>query len=449
MKGGKRTGLGANRSAACRCVFSAAFGAILVASVIPALAQDRPTPPDLPPTELARRGIDESPAVVEARRALSAARHGAAALRAGPHEWTTRVSAQRRRYGDVGTGTGTGTGNGTGAGTSNEWTAALERTVRIGGKAGLDAQLGDVELVIGQARIGEARHEAARALADLWIDAAATRRQRELWAEQLSFAEASHQAVETRRRAGDASVLDLQVARADLIEVQRQLSAATTAEAKAKAKIAVRFPALSVTLARDPGPLSEPQAIEMTQSEWRERILAESDPIRIAEGELKKAELSAERARADRIPDPTFGVYTASEAFRNERIVGVSVSIPLSGDYRSERRQQALQEAEAARARVDRQRSDNDLEVVEAYVEAVGALERWRLASNGLATTLDSTRLAQRAYALGEADLQTLLQARRQALDASTAAEQARAEALRWHYRLLIDAHFIWGLDEE
>jgi outer membrane protein, heavy metal efflux system len=408
-----------------------AFGFAVVASTLPALAQDRPTPSDLPPTDIARQSIDQDPAVVEARRALAAAGHGAAALRAGPHEWTTKVSAQRRHYDN--------------AGTSSEWTAALERTIRIGGKAELDGQLGDNDIQIGQGRIGEARHEAARALADLWIDVLATNRQRELWVEQLSFAQTSHQAVEKRRKAGDASVLDLNTARADLIEVQRQLNAATTAEAKARAKLAVRFP----TLKYEPKPLAEPSALDMDLPQWRERILAESDPVKIAEGLLKKAELGAARARADRVPDPTVGVYTASEAFRNERVIGVSVSIPLSGNYRSERMQQALQEADAARAKLDHQKREEEAEIAEAYLEATGGLARWRLASEGLSTTQDSARLTQRAYALGEADLQTLLLARRQALDASTAAEQARADALRWHYRLLIDAHFIWGLADE
>lgn len=405
--------------------------ALLPFAPLTALAEQRPTPPDLPPTELARESIDQDPAVVEARRALTAAGHGAAALRAGSHEWTTRLAAQRRRYDN--------------GGDSNEWTASLERTIRIGGKAGIDTQLGDNELTIGQARIGEARREAARALADLWIDTLAASRQRELWAEQLSFAEASHQAVEKRRKAGDASVLDLNVARADLVEVQRQLSAATSTQAKAKAKLAVRFP----TLKYEPKPLAEPTALDRSLPQWRDRILAESDPIKIAEGLLKKAELSAARAKADRIPDPTVGVYTASEAFRSERIIGLSVSIPLSGSYRSERMQQALQEAEAARAKLERQKRDEATEVVEAYADATGGLERWRLASQGLSTTRDSARLTQRAYSLGEADLQTLLLARRQALDASTAAEQARVEALRWHYRLLVDAHLIWALEED
>ena len=76
-------------------------------------------------------------------------------------------------------------------------------------------------------------------------------------------------------------------------------------------------------------------------------------------------------------------------------------------------------------------------------------MARWRLASQGLSTTRDSARLTQRAYSLGEADLQTLLLARRQALDAATAAEQARAETLRWQYRLLVDAHLIWALGED
>ena len=416
-----------------RLLIRPAFLVMALLSFTPftAHAEQRPTPPDLPPTELARQSIDQDPAVVEARRALSAAGHGAAALRAGSHEWTTKLAAQRRRYDN--------------GGNSNEWTASLERTIRIGGKAEIDAQLGDNELVIGQARIGEARHEAARMLADLWLDTLATSRQRELWAEQLSFAEASHQAVEKRRKAGDASMLDLNVAKADLIEVQRQLSAAASAEAKAKAKLAVRFP----TLKYEPKPLAEPTALDMSLPQWRDRILAESDPIKIAEGLLKKAELSAARAKADRIPDPTVGVYTASEAFRNERIIGLSVSIPLSGNYRSERMQQALQEVEVARSKVERQKRDEETEIVEAYADATGGLERWRLASQGLSTTRDSARLTQRAYSLGEADLQTLLLARRQALDATTATEQARVEALRWHYRLLVDAHLIWALEED
>lgn len=397
----------------------------------PLLAQEQPTPKDLPSTAQAVAWIGSDPAVVEARNALVAAGYGASALAAGSHEWTARASTQRR---DV-----------QGVGNSTEWSAQIERAIRIGGKAGLDRQLGEVELVIGQARVGEARHEAARALADLWLAWLATGRAQALLSEQLSFAKTNLAAVDKRKRAGDASALDLNVAQADLAEVQQQASLAGSNLAKARAKLRVRFPLAPL----DTMPvveLADPADSFQTESQWRERIVSEADPLKVAEGQLRKAELGASRAKADRVPDPTVGVYTASEAFGNERVLGISLSIPLSGSYRDARARQTLQEVEVARAALDRERRDINTEVAETYSDAVGSTARWRLSERGATLARESARLTQRAYTLGEADLQSLLLARRQSLDASRAAVEARADALRWNYRLLIDAHLIWDL---
>ncbi len=399
----------------------------------PLLAQEQPTPKDLPSTAQAVAWIDSNPAVVEARNALAAAGHGAAALTAGSHEWTARASTQRR--------------NVQGAGNSTEWSAQIERAIRIGGKAGLDRQLGEVELAIGQARIGEARHEVARALADLWLTWLVAGRSQTLLSEQLSFAELNLAAVDKRKRAGDASVLDMNIAQADLAEVQRQASLAGSNLAKARAKLRVRFP--MAPLDTLPAELADPVDSFQTEAQWRERIVSEADPLKVAEGQLRKAELGASRARADRVPDPTVGVFTASEAFRNERVIGISLSIPLSGNYRDARARQTLQEVEVARAALDRERRDIDTEVAETYADAVGSTERWRLSERGAAVARNSARLTLRAYTLGEADLQSLLLARRQFLDASLAAVEARADALRWNYRLLIDAHLIWDLERD
>ena len=405
--------------------------AVLMILSVPAGAWVTDSAPELLPTPLVRQAIDQDPYVVEARRALAAAGHGAAALRSGSHEWTTRAIVQSRRY-DAG-------------GRSNEWEAGLERALRIGGKARLDGDIGEVEIAIAQAKLGEAIHESARALADLWMDVIAARRLKEVIGEQRGFAQESLKAVESRRKAGDASVLDVNLATTDLVEMDRQLSAAGTAEAKAHAKLNSRFPLITEL----PKLTVDPRPLETGQAQWRERILAESDPIRIAEGQARKAALSADRMRADRTPDPTVGVFVASEARRSERIYGVSVSIPLAGTYRNERMLQALQEAEAARARLDGKRREMEMEVAETYIAAMGSFERWRLTSQGLSATQSSARLTQRAYSLGEVDLQGLLLARKQGLDATMAAEQARIEALRAQGRLMIDAHFVWGLEED
>ena len=61
----------------------------------------------------------------------------------------------------------------------------------------------------------------------------------------------------------------------------------------------------------------------------------------------------------------------------------------------------------------------------------------------------ESARLMQRAYTLGEAELQALLLVRLQATAAAQSALAAKAAALKANYQLLIDANLIWDLDQE
>ncbi|MBN9459736.1 MAG: TolC family protein [Burkholderiales bacterium] len=389
------------------------------------------TPSDLPPAELARAAIEQEPSVVKARHALEAAGHAGRRIAASPYEWSVGIDGQRRRY-DTG-------------GNSNEWAARIERPIRIGGKAELDQGLGDATERIGRAELAEARLEAARALADLWIDWLAAIQARELAKEQLGFAESSASAVAGRRRAGDASLLDLNAAQADAAEARRQFDAAQAQEAKAILRLRSRFPSLMM----EPRSLSEPAELELDEVQWRERVLAESDTLRIMQESLKRAELTADRARADRIPDPTVGIYTASEARRSERIVGVSVSIPLGGTYRKETMQEALKQVDVTRAELERQRKEIDLATAETINDARTALRRWRLAEQSAQMARENARLGQRGYSLGEGDLQSLLLLRRQSVDAAGASLSSRIEALKARNRLLVDAHLIWGLADE
>jgi len=388
-------------------------------------------PPDLPGAEEARAALEQDPSVARARHALEAAEHAGRKLAASPHDWTATVNTQRRRY-DAG-------------GDSNEWSAHIGRAIRIGGKAGIDRNLGETGVRLARAELGEARHEAARALADHWIDWLVAVQARDLAREQLSFAEANAKAVGTRRRAGDASVLELNAAQADVSEVQRQADAAQAQEEKARLRLRLRFPAVPA-VAR---PLGDPLPIEQDDAALKERVLAESDTLRIAQEAVKRAELSADRARADRMPDPTIGVFTASEARRSERIVGVSVSIPFGGTYRQEGMREALKHADVARADLERQRREVELSLAETLSDARSALQRWRLAEQAAQRARDNARLGQRAYQLGEGDLQALLLLRRQSVDSANAALVARADALRARHRLLIDAHLIWGLADD
>jgi outer membrane protein TolC len=389
-----------------------------------------PTPPDLPATEHARAAIDQDPAVNQARYGVQAATHSAAMLEASPYEWTASTTAQRRRV--------------DGGGNSNEWSVQLERTVRIGGKAALDRDLGNAGRRLSTAQLGAARNESARLLLDLWLDWLTARQARAGLLEQVRFAESNISAVEKRHKAGDASMLEINVAKGDLAEVQRQVSAMAAAESKALATLRVRYPQLPL----EARPLSEPVPPERNEAQWREQIAAGSDALRAAQQALRKAELTAARARADRLPDPTVGVFASSEAFRSERVIGLSLSIPLGGTYREQGAREALQQVEIARAGVERQQRDLDVQVATQVSEAIGSFERWQLAERSATVAGESARLTQRAFTLGEADLQALMLVRRQSMDAANAAVAARADALRARYRLLVDSRQIWSLDE-
>ncbi len=410
---------------------TAAVGVACLALAWPLSAQAQTAAADLPSTEQALAAIDQDPTVLQARRAVQVATHSAAMRAAGPHEWTVGATGQRRRI--------------DGSGSTTEWSAQVERPIRIGGKAALDRDIGEAGLRQARAELAAARQGAARVLADQWLDWLAARQSRARLQEQVGFAEASLKAVETRRKAGDASLLEVGVAQSDVAEAKRQASLAAAAEARAQVSLRVRYP----QLAQVAPALSEPLALERTEGQWRERILAVSAKVRAAQEALRKAEATGARARADRLPDPTLGVFTASEAFRSERVVGLSLSIPLGGTYRAQAALEAAQLAEVARAGVDRETREIEVEVATQVAEAVSSLERWRLAEQATAAAGDAARLTQRAYTLGEADLQTLLLVRRQSLDTVNAAASARADALRARYRLLIDAQLLWELGTE
>ena len=390
------------------------------------------SPPGLPPTELVQTWLQQDPFVQEELAGLQAARHSAGMLRVSPYEFTANLSSQRRRY-EIG------------GPSSNEWVAQVDRSVRLPGKRAIDGQLGNSEIKLAEARVGEAIHEAARDFVGLWMDWQGAVRARELMQEQVVFGEESVRVVELRRRAGDAATLEVNVIEADAAEIRRQLSLAMSDEEKALAKLQIRFPGADGAALT----LADPQALTQAEAVWKARILSTSDPLRIAQVEFEKAELAASRARADRIPDPTIGIFRASETFSTEKITGVSLSIPIPGRYRNQRLGQALSQADMARAARDRQQRLQEIEVAHAYTDATGSFGRWQLAEQSAARTRENARLTQRAYSLGEVDLQTLLLSRRQAVDAADSALDARVLALRSYYSLLVDAHLIWGLEHE
>jgi cobalt-zinc-cadmium efflux system outer membrane protein len=127
----------------------------------------------------------------------------------------------------------------------------------------------------------------------------------------------------------------------------------------------------------------------------------------------------------------------------------MALSIPMPGAHRSGRADRAVHAAEVSRQEVELKKRELEGEIGAAIASAQGAYEGWQAGEEGAVAMQDNQRLMQRAYSLGEADLQSLLAARRQAATAAQGALTAKAAAARAYYMLLVDAHLVWDLDHE
>jgi len=261
----------------------------------------------------------------------------------------------------------------------------------------------------------------------------------------MQSTQASLAAVEKRVRAGDASKLDLSIARAEVAEQRRLDNDAKTQASAAWLRLSTRFPGVKRQLSALPAPLQ----IGEDAVFWRKRILAQSDELKIVQTQMRMAEAHAERARTDKTPDPTLGVYTASEAGGSERFSGIMISIPIPGGVRDLRSAKAIAAVEVSRQAVELKKRQLETEVAGAVATARGAYGSLQIANEGAVAMQENASLMQRAYALGEADLQALLLARRQATAAMNNALQAQVTALKAYYLLLIDAHLIWDLEQK
>ena len=396
-----------------------------------AFALQAPTVTGLLPTELARPLLEQDPRVAAARAGLAVAREESNILEMSPYEWTAKAIGQRRSL-----------DNGA---QYREWNIAVERAIRLPAKGAADRDIGKGTLEEAEARYGEAMHESAKELISLWIDWLASERGLELSTTNFQAVQENLLAVDKRRRAGDASRLDLNLASAELAEQKRINNDAKTQAATAWVRLSVRFPGIKPLRLALPSPL----LIAEDVTQWRDRILGESDVLKLAQTQLRIAQALADRARANRFADPTLGVFSASEVGGRERLTGLSISIPLVGGLRDSRTAKALAAVEVARQSVEIAQRDLETEIATAMATARGLYDSLQMANEGARAMQENAKLVQRAYALGEGDLQSMLLARRLATASENSALQAQVGALKAFYGLLTDAHFIWDLEHD
>lgn len=271
------------------------------------------------------------------------------------------------------------------------------------------------------ARLAAARLELAGELREAWWSLAAQRQASDLAARRLDSASALEKDVLRRLGARELSRLDANLARTERLTAQAELGEAQAAVRRAE----LAFNSLAGEAA--PAMLAEEAlAAEIGAGAPHPRLAAA-----LAAAQLARARgLVAERSRRDA---PELAVrYVRERGEFGEAYagtVGIKLSVPLfSGPRYRQDTAAARAEQLQAETEVELVRRRLDLELAEARRALAQAEAQLALAEERSARTAESLTISERAFALGEFDLTTLLRARAGALEAAAQAGRARIE---------------------
>ena len=329
----------------------------------------------------------------------------------------------------------------------DEFDATVSRVFRLPQKASLDRKAGELGVEVSENQMEDMRHQTSLVLSDLWYDwiTAGTHYRNDQ--EAVRGLESAVAAVRRRLELRDAAQLDLDLATAALAQARTQAAITLSAREQARVKLAASFP--EIPLPAEPVELAAPATPSLELRVLRDLVVSRSHEIRAAEREAQRQDVLARRAKADRVPDPSFGVRLFSERGGAETGAGVVASIPLGGAYRRSADQEAAALANAARL---------DLAAVQREIQGIAdadmsnaltRLDAWRSAEAAVRSTAEATARTSKGYDAGQVDLADLLLARRQTMDARRAEIDARSQAARALMKIQIDSHTIWAPADE
>jgi len=389
--------------------------------------------PDLPSQQVVQQVLQNYPSVLAAQSGITAGEAIRDRLEAGSHEFNITGGAARRRIKDTGENL-------------RDWNVGLERALRLPRKADLDSALGQQNVVLAQNGYGDAMHEAGRMLLSGWFAWLRERSRSEQWQQQVDVLKQQLDVVTRRVKAGDAAQLEEELARAALMQAEIELQQAKLRTDNATASLMRHFPSLPLP----PKPLAgEPQPLPQELAYWLDLGLDHNHELLLARAESKIAQLSAQRADADRIPDPTVGLHYLSERNGSDSVTGVSVTIPLPGGARRAVSAEASARAEMATQREALVLRRLEADITAAYNSAKASYASWHSATVASDLMQRNADKMARAYALGELGLNDVLLARRQAMEVRQSAALAQLESAQSRYRLLLDTHQLWPLGNE
>jgi cobalt-zinc-cadmium efflux system outer membrane protein len=404
---------------------------VLAASATSAFAQEPALYADLPPLAAVERALSLYPTVKAARDIVRFEQANDRRLQAGPYEFAVRGGYYSHSIPN---------------GRFPEWDIGVERAIRLPGKARVDGEIGAQGIELARRAAYSAWCDGARHLLKLWFGWTRESLQLELLQQQVEFLHQQQVVVTKRARVGDAPKVEVNLADASVAQAEASVEALKGREEGARSALERTFPGLQVP-AR--APLADPRPLDGDLDFYLDRVRVHNDEVRVARAYSKRGRLFADRADADRTPDPSIGARFGSDQSTSDRIAGVYVVIPIPGAGRRAYSEGVRAQSDAALNQEAAVLQRITAEVAMMVGQAKGAYAAWqraRAAAEGMARNADSMA---RSWQLKEASLSDVVIARRLAVESALSAALARTEAEESRYRLLVEAHILWNDPEE
>ena len=388
----------------------------------------------LPSSAQVARVLQASPTLQAARAHQEAQLQRARGVEAGSGEWALRLNQQQRRVRDP-------------QERFAETTVALERPLRLWGKAGMDAQLAEQDRNVARIGLADAMHEASRQLLTHWFGALRAQLDADSAERELQLALELDRHARARLRQGDISPLDARLAEAELQRSQAQARLMQAERARSTALLQRLYPGLPArpalpTEGLDLPPLSTDMATALQD------YLAHNHELNLLKSEALRQQQLAERIERDRWPDPTVGLFSTRERAGSEQLVGVSVAMPLSGTWRESQARAAASEARALHDKVQHLERNLASEFEARWLQATHQQQALAALQRAAATQRLAADKSLTAYTLGEHSMTELIQNRRLANEQQLASQRLRLEWLYNRAQIELDAHRLWDLDD-
>lgn len=325
----------------------------------------------------------------------------------------------------------------------DEWEASLVRRLRLPNKAALDRALGASGVEAANLALDDARHMGARLLLERWFTWLRAALETRVAQRQLNALRTEETAITKRVAAGDLALLDTD--RATAIRAQAELAVRQRRLDRDQARIAlvgqfpeVELPASLPEIPPPTDPLPDADAAVAL-------VVARSHEIGLALALGRRQDLTAARARSERLADPSVGLRVLDESKHDQQVLGLVLNVPFAAPSS---RATAVAEghlAAAAAAEAEQIRQDITRAARQLVLALPGRQEAWQAAHASLAAASAALGRVERAFTLGEAGFADLTIARRAHQDAERAEVLARLDAHQARLELAVDSHELWA----